>query len=43
MHTMSFRPLRTLMAALALTFTLHATAAEPVRGVWVAGPQHNQF
>ncbi|KQW44887.1 hypothetical protein ASD88_19245 [Pelomonas sp. Root662] len=31
------------MAALALSFTLDASAAEPVRGVWVAGPQHNQF
>ena len=34
---------RHLAAALALTVHLGAAAAEPVRGVWVAGPQHNQF
>jgi uncharacterized lipoprotein YddW (UPF0748 family) len=35
--------LRLLLAALTFAFTLGAAAAEPVRGVWVAGPQHNQF
>lgn len=33
----------TLAAAVALALQPGVTHAEPVRGVWVAGPQHNQF
>lgn len=34
---------RRLFALLLLTLSTWVHAAEPVRGVWVAGPQHNQF
>jgi uncharacterized lipoprotein YddW (UPF0748 family) len=39
---MSIRRLIASLALAAASLTT-ATAAEPVRGVWVAGPQHNQF
>lgn len=32
-----------LLAAFALAFSMGTAHAEPVRGVWVAGPQHNKF
>lgn len=40
----SFRALlRAIGLAAALASALPAQAAEPVRGAWVAGPQHNRF
>lgn len=35
--------LHALLATLALALALGTAHAEPVRGVWVAGPQHNKF
>lgn len=42
MKTLSTR-LRTALLAAAMATVVSAEAAEPVHGVWVAGPQHNHF